>query len=719
MATPEKIKIAELEIEYKDVIAAQAELQEKMKDVREEIKLLEATQDVLRQAGKKDTEQYKDNAKAIEVQKTAMSGLKTEYKNNERILQGAIDAKNDEIGTIQKLDAENKKLRASLRSLDLTTEAGRKTQKEYIAQINANTEFIRKNSDAAIQQKMNIGNYKSALDILPGPLKNAASGMQTLGNAAKMFMANPLVLAITAIAGALALLFKAFKSTDEGATKLDGVMKALGNVVDVLMDRIKNFTNVLNDVFTFNFKALKEDSKAAFGGLSESLKDAAKAGYELAIELDDINDSVAANLISHAAMRKEMERQTTIARDQTLSYKERQAAAQKAMDLEIQINQEDVKWKEAATAAEIKNLAAKMQASDKTLEQKEAQLRAWLAYDGQQLASMKKTDAAFNDFYNKNEADFQKMQKLLSEDIDKQTELYLNTRRLTTQLSGFNKELRDEYQKTLDEREKGLQEYNEAAEKYYMEQFRVAEEEMLREVELEKQKIAEKERLRAEAAEKEKQWNEELAAFRAEKAFIDADNERIRREVEMNDRFQAELDLLAREQEAEIQAALKTGADVGLIQKKYAAIEKQVERDKQKAKLDIMAGFAGALAGLFDEETKLGKAAAIVQTVINTYKGAMSAFAETPGGIIIKSAAAATAVATGVAAVRNIMKTGKGGGGGAGISDIAGAGSSSNITTMPQTNYVTNVSAPQTVLVLEEFQMVQGRQVQVKQAGEL
>jgi len=129
----------------------------------------------------------------------------------------------------------------------------------------------------------------------------------------------------------------------------------------------------------------------------------------------------------------------------------------------------------------------------------------------------------------------------------------------------------------------------------------------------------------------------------------------------------------------------------------------------------------GAIGGLFDQETKLGKAAAIVQTVINTYKGAMSAFAETPGGVVIKSIAAGTAIATGIAAVKNIMKAGKGGSGGAdaSISGIAGAGGGSQMTTVPQSTYVTNVSQPQTVLVLEEFEFVQGRQTQVKQAGEL
>jgi hypothetical protein len=313
---------------------------------------------------------------------------------------------------------------------------------------------------------------------------------------------------------------------------------------------------------------------------------------------------------------------------------------------------------------------------------------------------------------NSTNVDRKRVNELIAEYIDLEAQAASQKKETTSQISGLLK-------REMTEREKQLAEENEIIRKYYDEQYKAAEAEMLAEVELEKQKIAEKERLRQEELDRQKQWDEEYAAFRTEKAFIDAENTRIAKEVELNDRFAAELAALEREKEAEIQAALKTGANVSLITKKYAAIETQIEREKQKAKMDIIGNFAGSLAGLFDKETKLGKAAAIVQTVINTYKGAMAAFAETPGGIVIKSVAAGTAIATGVAAVRNIVKAG-GGGGGASIPDIAGAGSSGgSIAGSPAPNYVTPVSSPQTVLVLEEFQMVQDTSVKVKKAGEL
>lgn len=699
MATAEKIKIAELEISYKDLLQAQAEITENTRDLREEMKLLEATNEALRKAGKQDTDQYKDNAKAIELNKTAIAGLKQEYSNNQRVLEGAIATKNDELGTIQKLDAENKKLRASLRNLDLTTKEGQKTQKEYIAQINKNTEFIRQNSDAAIQQKMNIGNYKSALDLLPGSLKNAASGFQSLGAAAKMFMANPVVLAITAIIGVIAGLVKAFKNTEEGGDRLKKKFDQITAVVDVLRDRIQNFALGLANVFSGEQKL--KDLKGTFAGIGDEIKRDVELAGQLRDMMEQLENKEIDLLVVSASRRAEINRLRELAADQNRLDSERIALMRQANRLieEEAKAQQDVKLTQIANELGMTDLVK--------VQERLNQVRQ----EGKQI-TLEEIGLS-----NSTNVDRKRVNELIAQYIDLEGQAAMQKKEMASQISGLVK-------KELTEREKQLQDENDAAKAYYEALAAAAEAEMLAELELEKQKNAEKERLRQEDAARQLQWETDLAAARQEKAMIDAENERIAREVAMNDRFQAELDALKREEEAEIQSALKTGASVSLITRKYAAIEKAIEYEKQQAKMAIIGSFAGSLEELFGKETKLGKAAAITQTVINTYKGAMAAFAETPGGIVIKSLAAGTAIATGIAAVRNIMKAGKGGSEGADASistaGIAGIGSgASQLSTVPQATYVTNVSQPQTVLVLEEFQMVQGRQVQVKQAGEL
>lgn len=105
----------------------------------------------------------------------------------------------------------------------------------------------------------------------------------------------------------------------------------------------------------------------------------------------------------------------------------------------------------------------------------------------------------------------------------------------------------------------------------------------------------------------------------------------------------------------EIAAAKKIGADTTLINKKYSNAQIELVRAEQRAKYSIYAGFAGAVSDLLGENTKVGKIAAIAQATINTYLGATAAFSQTPGGIIIKSLAASTAIASGLASVKKIM----------------------------------------------------------------
>jgi hypothetical protein len=73
------------------------------------------------------------------------------------------------------------------------------------------------------------------------------------------------------------------------------------------------------------------------------------------------------------------------------------------------------------------------------------------------------------------------------------------------------------------------------------------------------------------------------------------------------------------------------------------------------AKLAVYADFAGAIAGLFEENTTIAKVAAIAQATISTYLAAQKVFQDTPGGLLIRSLAAAAAVVAGLARVKQIM----------------------------------------------------------------
>lgn len=116
------------------------------------------------------------------------------------------------------------------------------------------------------------------------------------------------------------------------------------------------------------------------------------------------------------------------------------------------------------------------------------------------------------------------------------------------------------------------------------------------------------------------------------------------------------------QEQEELKAAEQTGASVQLIKDKYRYLELdadkqilEVKRKNREKELQMYSDFATQAAGLFEQNTIAYKVASVAQATISTYLAATRAFAETPGGIVIKSIAAGLAVATGLMNVRKIL----------------------------------------------------------------
>lgn len=121
------------------------------------------------------------------------------------------------------------------------------------------------------------------------------------------------------------------------------------------------------------------------------------------------------------------------------------------------------------------------------------------------------------------------------------------------------------------------------------------------------------------------------------------------------EKLMAELALLgaSEEQKQKVVAQYKTKREK--LATEEVNFKKALNKEELDAALDVAIAAFGAIQSLAKEGSAASKAAAISATVISTYKGAMSAYADTPGGPIIKGIAAAVAVATGIAAVKNIV----------------------------------------------------------------
>ena len=99
----------------------------------------------------------------------------------------------------------------------------------------------------------------------------------------------------------------------------------------------------------------------------------------------------------------------------------------------------------------------------------------------------------------------------------------------------------------------------------------------------------------------------------------------------------------------------------GLLEKK-AGDEQKVEELSTEAKINLASNALGDLSTILGEESKAGKAAAIAQTTIETYKGATAAYASLAGipivGPVLGGLAAGAAVAAGLANIKAIQATG-------------------------------------------------------------
>ena len=191
--------------------------------------------------------------------------------------------------------------------------------------------------------------------------------------------------------------------------------------------------------------------------------------------------------------------------------------------------------------------------------------------------------------------------------------------------------------------------------------------------ELQKQKDAEAAALEKKLA-NEKMIQEQLEQLRLD--GIDDQFEKARQELDIQEQKAIEQLRLANATEEQI-----TQAEAAYAKKREKLAKEESDykiglaEAEEDAKLDLAVSALGAITELVGESSAVGKAAAIAATVINTYRGAQAAFAETPGGIAIKSIAAGVAVASGLANVRKIVQTETPGG--------KSAGSAPNISARP------------------------------------
>lgn len=193
-------------------------------------------------------------------------------------------------------------------SIDVTVD-----ENEKLAKSN-NTVAETQNKVTKSTKEQTVG-----FEDLGGGVGDAITQVKAFSKQLLLLLANPIILFLTAIVGVLALVFKAFVSTNDGADKMERIMASVGATVDVLRDRLLQLFNALT---SFNFKGIID----SFRGIGDEISKEAKAAGELAGALQEVEDATRSLGVSRAKLNRDLSDAKELITDETASYADKKKA---------------------------------------------------------------------------------------------------------------------------------------------------------------------------------------------------------------------------------------------------------------------------------------------------------------------------------------------------------------------------------------------------------
>ena len=212
-----------IDIATADAIASIEELNSKIKEIKKTF-----------ETAKFGSEEYKNAQKEL----TALNAEQKKHKDALRDTQQAYQVNENSIKGLQQA---NKKLREEVKNLNLDDAEHIKRIKELNKAIDENDAKIRANSDSLTKQKINIGNYASAVTGLGDSFKTAIGTTNAFGNALKLLSTNPVGASLQLIVLSLNGIIDLFKRSEDGANKFNAVMLSISTTFDVLKDAVVDY----------------------------------------------------------------------------------------------------------------------------------------------------------------------------------------------------------------------------------------------------------------------------------------------------------------------------------------------------------------------------------------------------------------------------------------------------------------------------------------------
>jgi hypothetical protein len=309
-----------LDIDVQALVASTSE-------VKKEIDSLKKQQSDLAKSGDTSSKAFVENAatlKLLNAEYSASIKAITEVAkstdaqiNRTQLLEMALKG---EVSSINEAREANKLLNQLRNSANVLTQEGQLEIIKLNAAIDENNEFIKRNADQYLQQKINIGNYSESIkdalqnlnplngglagftqrsqeaggvgNLLKTSLSGVGQGILGVTKASLAFIATPIGAVLALIAVVLGTLYSIFSKLDPVMDKIEQLTAGLGGaftkVQQIVVSFVSNITS-LGDAFSKIGKFIS-DPIGAIKNFAEEVGNAAKAAADLKAAEQDLGD---------------------------------------------------------------------------------------------------------------------------------------------------------------------------------------------------------------------------------------------------------------------------------------------------------------------------------------------------------------------------------------------------------------------------------------------
>ena len=425
------------------------------------------------------------------------------------------------------------------------------------------------------------------------------------------------------------------------------------NRISSAIDTLGFLGSAIKKVFSGDFDGAMEDAKSAgnayidtMTGVKDTVGKVTASVKELATEI--VKEGKAAGKIAdQRAAADKLDRKLIVERAE--ANRKRAELLEKSVDKEKFSTQERIEFLKEAGRLEEEITQKEIKASKLRLSAKQAE----------------------NALGGSTKEDLEEEANLKAQLINLETARLGKQREITSQVIGFNAEALASDKAKSDEEianAKAVQDFKDS--------LRIKDKEnKFAEIEAEREaRILALEELKLSETEKQQMILDVEDAFKEKKKIIEDEEAEVlagEKEAFLEAQLgEEELTLEKQRQLAleDLQRFQGTKEEEAAINSKYNKLEAEQDKIKRDAEINMAGQTFGAIANLLGESSKAGKAAAVASALINTYQGITAELATktaTPWGIALKIANIATVASIGFKSVKDIMKTKpKGGGGG-------------------------------------------------------